>query len=61
VSCGWRRGFGFVVYESKTDAEEAISRMDNTELDGRMIRVRLRASCPLPNGLGYGSTLLNLE
>lgn len=32
-------GFGFVVYENQRDAEEAISRMDNAELDGRTLRV----------------------
>ena len=32
-------GFGFVVYEQKHEAEAAISRMDNAELDGRTIRV----------------------
>lgn len=32
-------GFGFVVYEQKHEAEAAISRMDNAELDGRTLRV----------------------
>lgn len=28
-----------MVYENQRDAEEAISRMDNAELDGRTLRV----------------------
>ena len=36
---GQSRGFGFVVYEQKHEAEAAISRMDNAELDGRTLRV----------------------
>jgi nucleolin len=33
------RGFGFVTFENRDDAMKAISEMDNTDLDGRMIRV----------------------
>ncbi|EWM24762.1 31 kda ribonucleoprotein [Nannochloropsis gaditana] len=36
---GQSRGFGFVVYEQKHEADAAISRMDNAELDGRTLRV----------------------
>lgn len=33
------RGFGFVTFAGREDAMKAIAEMDNTELDGRMIRV----------------------
>lgn len=33
------RGFGFVTFANKEDAMKAIEDMDNTDLDGRMIRV----------------------
>lgn len=33
------RGFGFVTFAKRDDAMKAIAEMDNTELDGRMIRV----------------------
>eukprot|EP00551_Chaetoceros_affinis_P008296 CAMPEP_0203668038 /NCGR_PEP_ID=MMETSP0090-20130426/4747_1 /ASSEMBLY_ACC=CAM_ASM_001088 /TAXON_ID=426623 /ORGANISM="Chaetoceros affinis, Strain CCMP159" /LENGTH=362 /DNA_ID=CAMNT_0050532361 /DNA_START=72 /DNA_END=1160 /DNA_ORIENTATION=- len=33
------RGFGFVTFASAADANAAIAEMDNTELDGRSIRV----------------------
>ena len=33
------RGFGFVTFANRDDAMKAIAEMDNTELDGRMIRV----------------------
>ena len=33
------RGFGFVSFETRAAAEEAISKMDQTELDSRTIRV----------------------
>lgn len=33
------RGFGFVTFANRDDAMKAIEEMDNTDLDGRMIRV----------------------
>lgn len=33
------RGFGFVTYASRPEAEAAISKMDQAQLDGRTIRV----------------------
>lgn len=35
------RGFGFVTFDSRQAAEEAILNLDQTELDGRMIRVNV--------------------
>jgi transformer-2 protein len=46
------RGFGFITFESNSQAEEAISVLNNTEFDGRMIscevakRNRGRTSTP---------------
>jgi len=34
---GRSRGFGFVTFEDKADASEAVSKMNNVELDGRSI------------------------
>ena len=36
---GRSRGFGFVTFVEANDAENAISEMDGTELDGRSIKV----------------------
>ena len=36
---GRSRGFGFVTFRNREDAMNAISELDNTELDGRTIRV----------------------
>ncbi|OAP63547.1 hypothetical protein AYL99_02774 [Fonsecaea erecta] len=33
------RGFGFVRFATKAEADEALQRMNNTEFDGRLIRV----------------------
>jgi len=44
------RGFGFVSFETREAAEEAISKMDGTELDGRVIKVNE----PRPRGEGGG-------
>jgi len=38
---GRSKGFGFVSYKSKEDAEEAISKLNGTDLDGRPIRCEL--------------------
>ena len=36
---GRSRGFGFVTFNSSQSAQDAISEMDGTELDGRNIKV----------------------
>ena len=36
---GRSRGFGFVTFENEDDAREAMEAMNDTELDGRSIRV----------------------
>ncbi len=36
---GRSRGFGFVTFEEVDSAQQAISEMDGTELDGRSIKV----------------------
>eukprot|EP00568_Trieres_chinensis_P007501 CAMPEP_0183291110 /NCGR_PEP_ID=MMETSP0160_2-20130417/644_1 /TAXON_ID=2839 ORGANISM="Odontella Sinensis, Strain Grunow 1884" /NCGR_SAMPLE_ID=MMETSP0160_2 /ASSEMBLY_ACC=CAM_ASM_000250 /LENGTH=230 /DNA_ID=CAMNT_0025451865 /DNA_START=52 /DNA_END=740 /DNA_ORIENTATION=+ len=49
---GRPRGFGFVTYATRADAEEAIRKMDQTEMDGRTIRVN--ESRPRGEGGGGG-------
>lgn len=36
---GRSRGFGFVAFEDESDADAARQQLDNSELDGRTIRV----------------------
>jgi len=36
---GRSRGFGFITFAKTEDGERAIAELDNTELDGRSIRV----------------------
>lgn len=36
---GRSRGFGFVEYENDADADEAVKKLNNSELDGRNITV----------------------
>lgn len=38
---GRARGFGFVTFESASDAQDAINGLNEQELDGRRIRVHL--------------------
>ncbi len=47
---GRSRGFGFVEMASESEAQEAIEQLDNTELDGRTIRVA--AANPRPDSRG---------
>merc|ERR1719384_2747547 len=46
------RGFGFVTFSSRVDAEKAIAEMDGTDLDGRTIKVS--ESRPRPDRSGGG-------
>lgn len=39
------RGFGFVTFTSRAAAEKAVAEMNNTELDGRYIRVDFSGQC----------------
>ncbi len=51
---GRSRGFGFVEMASDADAQAAIQQLDNTDLDGRTIRVA--EANPRPDrGGGYGA------
>ena len=43
---GRSRGFGLVTYSSAEEAEEAIERMNGTDLDGREIMVRMDNGAP---------------
>ena len=49
---GRSRGFGFVEMASEDEAQEAIQQLDNTELDGRTIRVA--QANPRPDSRGGG-------
>lgn len=51
------RGFGFVTLDSRAAAEQAISKMDQSQLDGRMIRVnesKPRGQGPADTVRGFG-------
>ncbi|PWN53243.1 RNA-binding domain-containing protein [Violaceomyces palustris] len=47
------RGFGFVTYASQGEADAAIAGLNETELDGRRIRVNMANSRPA-GGMGAG-------
>ncbi len=49
---GRSRGFGFVEMATEAEAQEAIEQLDNTELDGRPIRVS--PANPRPDSRGGG-------
>ncbi len=51
---GRSRGFGFVEMASENEAQEAIQQLDNTELDGRTIRVA--TANPRPDSRGGGGS-----
>jgi RNA recognition motif-containing protein len=52
---GRSKGFGFVEMADDNAANDAISRLDGTEIDGRSIRVSLaREDGPRPNRGGGG-------
>lgn len=52
---GRSRGFGFVTFGTNTEAESAIQSMNDSELDGRRIRVNLANARPQGGGGGGGS------
>ena len=43
---GRSRGFGFVEYETEDEAKKALTAMNNTEVDGRRIRIDLAQDKP---------------
>jgi RNA recognition motif-containing protein len=54
---GRSRGFGFVTFEDEEGADKAIAALNNTELDGRTIRVDVaqeRSRGPRGGGGGGG-------
>jgi cold-inducible RNA-binding protein len=51
---GRSRGFGFVTFGNAEAAQEAIARMDGTELDGRNIKVNVAEDKPRGGGGGGG-------
>ncbi|KAI9457423.1 hypothetical protein F5148DRAFT_1001730 [Russula earlei] len=56
------RGFGFVTYSNQAEAEYAIEKMNDTELDGRRIRVNIanaRSSGGGSSSTGYGQSGYN--
>jgi nucleolin len=58
---GRPRGFGFVTFAVRSEAEAAIAKMDNTEVDGRTIKVnesRPRGDGPSFNVSGASSVKL---
>jgi RNA recognition motif-containing protein len=48
------RGFGFVTYSNQAEAEFAIEKMNDTELDGRRIRVNIANARSSGGGGGGG-------
>ena len=51
---GRSRGFGFVTFDSDSDAAAALSEMDGKELDGRAIKVNEAQERPARSGGGGG-------
>jgi cold-inducible RNA-binding protein len=51
---GRSRGFGFVEMASQEEANEAVRRLNGTELDGRQIKVEVAKSGPAGGGGGGG-------
>ena len=47
---GKHRGFGFVQYEAREDAEDAIDNMHNAELYGRVLRVNFAQPSKIKGG-----------
>lgn len=56
---GRSRGFGFVEYDNDADADEAVKKLNNSELDGRTITVneaRPREDKPREGGRSGGGS-----
>jgi cold-inducible RNA-binding protein len=51
---GRSRGFGFVTFSDDEGADKAMSALNNTELDGRTIRVDVAQERSRDNGRGGG-------
>lgn len=51
---GRSRGFGFVTLGSDTEATEAVSRLNGTQIDGREVRVDTADDKPRQRGDGPG-------
>ena len=51
---GRSRGFGFVTFANGEDADQAVSALDGSELDGRTIRVNEAQDKPRGGGGGGG-------
>ena len=49
---GRSRGFGFVTFESESDAQSAINACNNQEMDGRTIKVNIANNRPSGGGGG---------
>lgn len=43
-SSGRSKGYGFVVLESESDASEAISQLNSSEVEGRVLQVEMASS-----------------
>ncbi|KAJ7857241.1 putative glycine-rich RNA-binding protein [Mycena olivaceomarginata] len=54
ATTGRSRGFGFVTYSSDNEANTAIERLNEQELDGRRIRVNMANARPSGGGGGGG-------
>lgn len=51
---GRSRGFGFVTFGSAEEAQQAINNLNESDLDGRRIRVNLANARPSGGGGGGG-------
>jgi RNA recognition motif-containing protein len=51
---GRSRGFGFVTFEDDEGADKAVAALNNTELDGRTIRVDVAQERNRDRGRGGG-------
>jgi len=51
---GRSRGFGFVTFVNREDAQKSIEEMDGTELDGRTIKVNEARERAPRSGGGHG-------
>lgn len=54
---GRSRGFGFVTFETQTEADAAIAALNEQEIDGRRIRVNMANSRPQTGGSMGGGNL----